>query len=76
MCQNNQWVINDLCAKFDVNLPRIWFLLRQCPLKHKGCPLKRPLSGRVVRSFQIQLPKATDTNGQKNDSAEESRSIR
>ena len=37
------------------------------------CPLKRPLSGRVVRLFQIQLPKATDANEQKNDSAEESR---
>ena len=72
MCQNNQLVINDLCAKFDVNQPRIWLLLRQCPLKHKGCLLKRPSSGRVVPSFQIQLPKATDANEQKNDSVEES----
>ena len=71
MCQNNQLVINDLCAKFDVNQPRIWLLLRQCPLKHKGCLLKCPSSG-IVPSFQIQLPKATDANEQKNDSAEES----
>ena len=44
--------------------------MRQCPLKYKECPLKRPLSGRVFRSFQIQVAKAT--NGQKNGSAEES----
>ena len=44
--------------------------MRQCPLKYKECPLKRPLSGRVVRSFEIQVAKAT--NGQKNGSAEES----
>ena len=42
-----------------------------CPLKYKECPLKRPLSGRVVRSFEIQVAKTT--NGQKNGSAEESR---
>ena len=45
--------------------------MRQCPLKYKECPLKRPLSGRVVRSFEIQVAKTT--NGQKNGSAEESR---
>ena len=44
--------------------------MRQCPLKYKECPLKRPLSGRVVRSFEIQVAKTT--NGQKNGSAEES----
>ena len=44
--------------------------MRQCPLKHKECPLKRPLVGRVVRSFGIQVAKAT--NGQTNGSAEES----
>ena len=45
--------------------------MRQCPLKYKKCPLKLPLSGRVVRSFDIQVAKTT--NGQKNGSAEESR---
>ena len=44
--------------------------MRQCPLKYKECPLKRPLSGRVVCSFEIQVAKAI--NGQKNGSAEES----
>ena len=44
--------------------------MRQCPLKHKECPLKRPLVGRVVCSLEIQVAKAT--NGQKNGSAEES----
>ena len=45
-------------------------LMRQCPLKHKECPLKRPSVGRVVRSFEIQVAKAT--NGQTNGSVEES----
>ena len=40
-----------------------------CPLKYKECFPKRPLSGKVVRSFEIQVEKAT--NGQKNSSAEE-----
>ena len=44
--------------------------MRQCPSKHKESPLKRPLFGRVVRSFEIQVAKTT--NGQKNGSAEES----
>ena len=44
--------------------------MRQCPLKYKECPLKRPLSGRVVRLVDIQVGKAT--NGQKNGSVEES----
>ena len=48
----------------------MWFLMRQCPLKHKECPLKRQLVGRVVRSLEIQVAKPT--NRQKNDSAEES----
>ena len=47
--------------------------MRQCPLKYKECPLKRALSGRVVRSFEIQVAKAT--NEQKNDSVEESTKI-
>ena len=34
-------------------------------------PVKRPLSGKVIRSFQIQVPKVT--NEQKNSSAEEGR---
>ena len=44
--------------------------MRQCPLKHKECPLKRQFVGRVVRSLEIQVAKAT--NRQKNGSAEES----
>ena len=44
--------------------------MRQCPLKYKECPLKRPLSGGVVRSFEIQVAKAT--NGQKNGSVKKS----
>ena len=44
--------------------------MTQCPLKYKECPPKRPLSGRVVRSFETEVAKATD--GQKNGSAEES----
>ena len=44
--------------------------MRQCPLKYTECPLKRPLSGRIFRSFEIQVAKAT--NGQKNGFAEES----
>ena len=43
--------------------------MRQCPLKYKECPLKRPWSGKVVLSFEINAAKAT--NGQKNGSAEE-----
>ena len=39
--------------------------------KHKECPLKRQSVGRVVRSLEIQIAKAT--NRQKNGSAEESR---
>ena len=46
----------------------MWLLMRQCPLKHKECPLKRQLVGRVVRSLEIQV-----ANRQKNGSAEESR---
>ena len=46
--------------------------MRQCPLKHKECPLKRQLVGRVVRSLEIQVAKAT--NRQKNGSAGESTS--
>ena len=45
--------------------------MRQCPLKYKECPLKRPLSGKVVRSFEIQVAKGT--NGQKSGSGEESK---
>ena len=45
--------------------------MRQCPLKHKECPLKRQLVGRVVRSLEIRVTKAK--NRQKNGSAEESR---
>ena len=48
----------------------MWLLMRQCPLKHKECRLKRQLVGRVVRSLEIQVTKAT--NRQKNGSAEES----
>ena len=48
----------------------MWLLMKQCPLKHKECPLKRQLVGRVVRSLEIQVAKAT--NRQKNGSAEES----
>ena len=48
----------------------MWLLMRQFPLKHKECPLKRQLIGRVVRSLDIQVAKAT--NRQKNGSAEES----
>ena len=44
--------------------------MRQCPLKHKECPLKRQLVGRVVRSLEIQVAKAT--NREKNGSVEES----
>ena len=44
--------------------------MRQCPLKHKECPLKYQLVGRVVRSLEIQVAKAT--NRQKNGSVEES----
>ena len=43
MCQNDQLVITDLCAKFYVNQWRMWLLMRQCPVKHKECPLKRQL---------------------------------
>ena len=43
--------------------------MRQCPLKYKECPLKRPLSDRVVRSLEIQVAKAT--NRQKNGFAVE-----
>ena len=42
--------------------------MRQCILKYKECPLKRPLSGRAVRWFEIQVAKAT--SGQKNGSGE------
>ena len=49
----------------------MWLLMRQCPLKHKECPLKRQLVGRAVRSLEIQVAKAT--NRQKNGSAEESK---
>ena len=63
-------MITDLCAKFYVNQWQIWLLMRQCPLKYKGCPLKRPLSGRAIRSFEIRAAKAT--NRQKNGSAEDS----
>ena len=42
-------------------------------LKHKECPLKRQLVGRVVRSLEIQVAKAT--NRQKNGSVEESRTL-
>ena len=49
----------------------MWLLMRQCPLKYKECLLKRPLSGRVIRSFETQVTKAT--NGQKNSSAEDSK---
>ena len=42
-------------------------------MKYKECPLKRLLlSGRVVRSFEIQVANAT--NVQKNGSAEENSS--
>ena len=41
-----------------VNQNSSFYMVRQCRLKHKGCLLKRPLSGRVVPSFQIQVPKA------------------
>ena len=71
MCQNNHLVITGPCAKLYVNQWRIWLLMRQCPLKYKECPLKRPLSGRLVCSFEIQVAKAT--NGQKDGSAEKSR---
>ena len=40
--------------------------------KELECLLKRLLSGSVVRSYEIQVAKAT--NGQKNGSAEESSS--
>ena len=46
--------------------------MRQCSLKHKECPLKRQLVGRVIHSLEIQVAKAT--NRQKNGSAEESSS--
>ena len=46
----------------------MWLLMRQCPLKHKECPLKRQLVGRVICSLEIQVAKAT--NRQKNDSVE------
>ena len=59
MCQNDHLVITDLCAKFYVN-QWWWLLMRQCPLKHKECPLKRQLVGRVVRSLEIQVAKATN----------------
>ena len=48
----------------------MWLLMRQCPLKHKECPLKRQLVGKVVCSLGIQVAKTT--NRQKNGSAEES----
>ena len=49
----------------------MWLLMRQCPLKHKECPLKRQLtSWQSRRSLEIQVAKAT--NRQKNGSAEES----
>ena len=69
MCQNYHLVITALCSKFYINQRWIWLLMRQCPLKYKECLLKRPLSGKVVRSFEIQVAKAT--NGQKNSSVEE-----
>ena len=69
MCQNDHLVITDLCVKFYVNQWSMWLLMRECPLKHKECPLKRQLVGRVVRSLEIQVAKAT--NRQKNGSAEE-----
>ena len=28
--------------------------MRECPVKYKECPLKRPLSGKVVHSFKIR----------------------
>ena len=66
MCQNNHLVINDLCAKFDVNRPVMNLAFSETmPCEHKGCPLKRPLSGRVFHSFQIHVLKGTNTNGQK-----------
>ena len=37
--------------------------MRQCPLKYKECPLKRPLCGRVVRSFEIQVVKNGSAEG-------------
>ena len=43
--------------------------MRQCPLKYKECPLRCPLSGKVLCSFEIQAAKAT--NGQKNGSVAE-----
>ena len=49
----------------------MWLLMRQCPLKHKECPLKRQLVGRVVHSLEIQVAKVT--NRQQNGSAEESK---
>ena len=70
MCQNNHLVITDIYAKFYVNQWWIRLLTRQCPLKYKECPLKRPLPGRVVRSLEIQEAKAT--NERKNSAAEES----
>ena len=48
----------------------MWLLMKQCPLKHKECPLKRQVVDRVVHSPEIQVAKAT--NRQKNSSAEES----
>ena len=48
----------------------MWLLMRQCPLKHKECPLKCQLVGTVIRSLEIQVTKAT--NRHKNGSAGES----
>ena len=45
--------------------------MRQCPLKHKECPLKRQVVGRIVRLSEVKVAKAT--NRQKNSSAEESK---
>ena len=70
MPENNQLMITDLCAKFYANQWWIWLLVRQCPLKYKECHLKCSLSGRVVRSFEIQVAKAA--NGQKSCWMEES----
>ena len=37
----------------------MWLLMRQGPLKHKECPLKRQVVGRVVHSSEIQVAERT-----------------
>ena len=73
MCENNHLATNDpsMCKIFckpvmnlAISKP-MFFEIQRMPSK-----VTLAVSGRVICSLQVQIPKAT--NGQKNDSAEES----